>query len=187
MSDFRRRLRGAIRNVVVWGTGWAVLGFATNLVMRVTGISDAPVSVLDAGVVGLKVGLGGGIAGAAFSAFIAFVYRNRRIHDISCWRFGVGGAVVTAASMTAFIQGASLLGGGRLVEWEYMVPTLQMFAVFGFGVATTSIKLAQLGASQASDNEPVLLDFERNAPLAGGAGESLFRQRAHGEIRANRD
>jgi hypothetical protein len=170
VSNFRRRLRGAIRNIAVWGIGWSVLGFAANMLMRMTGIVDAPVSVVDAAVVGLKIGLGGGIAGAAFSAFIAFAYRNRRIQDISSLKFGVGGAVVTAASITGFVQGASLLGGGRLIEWEYMQPTLAMFSLFGFGVAAISMRLAQLATSRAPDSEKVLLDDGRSASLASGAG-----------------
>ena len=93
MSDFRRRLRGAIKNTLVWGIGWAGLGFVATMVLRMTGIADAPVSVPDALGMGLKIGVGGGIAGAAFSAFTAFVYRNRRIQDISWLKFGVGGAI----------------------------------------------------------------------------------------------
>ena len=71
MSDFRRRLRGTIGNVVVWGIGWSVLGFTTHMLLRITGIVDAPVSVFDAVGLGLKIGVGGGIAGAAFSAFLS--------------------------------------------------------------------------------------------------------------------
>ncbi|MES2176896.1 MAG: hypothetical protein V4550_03440 [Gemmatimonadota bacterium] len=142
-------MRGTIKNTVIWGIGWAVLGFATNMVMRTTGIINAPISVFDSAVVGLKVGLGGAIAGVAFSAFIAFAYRNRRIQEISWLKFGVGGAVVTVASITIFVQGASLLGGGRLIEWHYMQSTLAMFAAFGFSVAAISMKLAQLAQVRA--------------------------------------
>lgn len=149
MSNFLRRLRGTIGNVVVWGLGWAVLGFASTLVLRMTGIVDPPVSLLEAAVIGLKIGLGGGIAGAGFSAFIAFAYRDRRLQDISWLRFGFGGAVVTAVSITGFVQGASVLGGGGLVEWEYMHPTLTMFAIFGFSAAAASMKLAQLSTEPA--------------------------------------
>ncbi len=171
MSDLLRRVRGAIGNVVVWGIGWSVLGFAANMAMRMTGIIDAPVSVVDAAVVGLKIGLGGGIAGAAFSAFIAFAYRNKRIQDISWLKFGLGGAVVTAASITAFVQGASLLGGGRLIEWQYMNPTVGLFAVFGFGVAAVSMKLAQSKTPRSPDREELLLAISDQL----GAGGHLHR------------
>ena len=187
MSDFLRRLRGAIGNVVVWGIGWTVLGFATNLVMRMTGIVDAPVSVLDAAVVGLKVGLGGAIAGTAFSAFIAFAYRNRRLEDISWLKFGLGGAVVTAVSIAGFVNGASILGGGGLVPWRYMNPTLAMFAVFGFGAAAISMKLAQSAASRAPDGDAVLPDDERRAELTSGAGAVPLPQRSRAEVAAQRD
>ena len=147
---------------MVWGIGWAVLGFAANMVMRMTGIVETTVSVLDAAGIGLKIGIGGGIAGAAFSAFIAFAYRNRRIKDISWLKFGFGGAVVTAASITGFVQGASLLSGSGLVPWRYMNPTLAMFTVFGFGVAAISVKLAQ-SASRGPASEERLLEDERTA------------------------
>ena len=140
-----RRLRGTIGNVVVWGIGWAVLGFATNIVMRLTRIIDAPVSVIDAAVVGLKIGLGGGVAAMAFSTFIAVAYRDRRVQDISWLKFGAGAALITVASIAAFVNGASILGGGGLVPWRYAYPTLSMFAVFGFVAAAGSMKLAQLG------------------------------------------
>ncbi|MEQ1692812.1 MAG: hypothetical protein ABMA00_16090 [Gemmatimonas sp.] len=183
MTDFRRRLRGTIKNALVWGVGWSVLGFAATMVLRITGIVDAPVSVPDAVTMGLKIGLGGGIAGTAFAAFIAFRYRNRRIQDISWWKFGIGGAVVTAVSITGFVQSASLLGGSGLVPWRYMNPTLPMFAVFGFSVAAISVKLAQWATSR--DDE--FLGEEHNAQLAAGAGAVPLPQRARAEVNARAD
>lgn len=151
MSVLRRRVRGIVGNTVVWGVGWAVLGFAAHLVLRQTGVIAGPVAMYDAALVGLKVGVGGGIAGAAFAAVIALVYRHRRLQDIQGWKFGGGGAVVTAVSITGFVQGASVLGGGSLVEWEYMQPTLTLFTVFGFTVAALSLKVAQWAAVRDAD------------------------------------
>jgi hypothetical protein len=187
VSEFRRRFRGTIRNAVVWGIAWAVLGFATQLVLRITGVIDAPVSVLDAVGIGLRVGVGGAIAGTAFSSFIVATYRNRRIRGISCLKFGVGGAVVTTISITGFIQGASLLGGGGVVPWRYLDSTLAMFAVFGFGAAAISMKLAQLATSRALGSEEVSLDDERSAQLASDAGAVPFQRRAHSEVNGRRD
>jgi hypothetical protein len=149
---------------MVWGTGWAVLGFATNIVMRLTGIIDAPVSMIDAAVVGLKIGLGGGIAAMAFSTFIAVAYRDRRIQDINWLKFGAGGAVITAASIAAFVNGASVLGGGGLVPWRYTYPTLSLFAVFGFVAAAGAMKLAQSAKSRDPDGGELLLDAYRAPP-----------------------
>lgn len=184
MSALRRRMRGTIRNAAVWGIGWVVLGFAATMVMRMTGIVDAPVLVFDALEIGLKIGVGGGIAGAAFSAFIAFAYRHRRIQDISWLKFGVGGAVVTTVSITGFVQGASVLGGSGLVPWRYMNPTLGMFAVFGFGAAAISMKLAQWATSRVPDPEAILIDDELSAQLASGAGAVPLQQRARAEVNA---
>lgn len=166
-SDFRRRVRGTIGNVVVWGMGWTVLGFAATMVLRMTGMVDGPVSLSEVATMGLKIGVGGAIAGAGFSAFIALAYRNRRIKDITWWKFGIGGAVVTAASITGFVQAASVLGGGGLVPWRYMNPTLAMFAAFGFGAAALSVKLAQM--AQTPKDEDPQLDDERIATLTSGA------------------
>lgn len=184
MSAFRRRLRGAISTALVWGIGWAMLGFAATLAMRLTGIVDAPVSELDAAGIGLKIGVGGGIAGAAFSAFIAVTYRDRRIQDISWLKFGVGGAVVTALSITAFVQGASLLGGSGLVPWRYMNPTLGMFAVFGFSVAAISMKLAQLATSQSAGREEIPLEDERSVELGSGDGMVPLQHGSRAEVEA---
>ena len=170
MSNFGRRFRGTISNAAVWGVSWTVLGFAATMVMRMTGIVDAPVSVPDALVTGLKIGLGGGIAGTAFSAFIAFRYRNRNIQDISWLKFGLGGAVVTAVSINTFVQAASLLGGGGLVPWRYAAPTTALFSVFGFGVAALSMKLAQWTTLRAPNSDDALPDGQRSVRLASGDG-----------------
>jgi hypothetical protein len=160
-----------------------VLGFAANMVMRMTGVVDQPVSLLDAAIVGLKIGLGGAIAGTAFSAFIAFAYRNRRIQDISWVKFGIGGAIVTAVAITGFVQGASILGGGGLVPWRYMNSTLGLFAAFGFGAAAVSMKLAQRAAAQTPTLPP---DDESPSQLASGAGAIPLQQRARANVDAQR-
>jgi len=180
-------VRGTIGNVLVWGIGWTMLGFVATMLLRITGVVDAPVSVPDALGIGLKIGLGGGIAGTAFSAFITFAYRHRRIQDISWWRFGVGGAVVTAASITAFVQGASLLSGSGLVPWRYQQSTLAMFALFGFGIAALSVKLAQLAPSRASDGGDALLEGTPDARLDVGAGAVPWERQVGSQVHVQRD
>jgi hypothetical protein len=176
VSNFLRRLRGAIGNTLMWVIGWTVLGFVTMLAYRMTGVAGAPGTIFDAALIGLKIGLGGGIAGTAFSLFIALAYRNRRIQEISALKFGVGGALVTAAAITAFVQGASILGGGGLVEWEYMVPTVPMFAVFGFVAAAASMKLAQIATRTSGDDEA-----GQGGQLGSGADAMPLRQRSRAE------
>lgn len=144
MSTLLRRLRGALGNTAVWGIGWTALGTTANLLLQLTGVISGPVSLSAALWTGLKIGVGGCIAGAAFSAFIAYAYRERRLHDISWVAFAASAAAVTALSITAFVQGASLLSGSGFVPWRYMNPTLPMFAVFGFTAAALSMRMAQL-------------------------------------------
>lgn len=151
MPDFRRLVRGTVKNVLVWGIGWTVLGFGATLVRMMFGQIGAPTSLSGAMVWGFKIGLGGGIAGAAFSAYIAYAYRRRSIQGISWLKFGIGGALATVLSITAFLQGASLLSGSGLIPWRYMQSTTAMFAVFGFCVAAASIKVAQSATARDED------------------------------------
>ncbi len=187
MSNIRRRLRGALRNAVVWGIGWGILGFATTMLVRMTGLVDAPVSVLDAIGTGIKVGVVGGIAGTAFSAFIALVYRNRRIQDISWWRFGLGGSAVTTVGMTGLMEGASLLSGGGFVPWNLISYDVASFVVFGFGAAAISIKFAQLATSLGATADEAILDERRSADqLTSGDGATPLIQRARPDVSPER-
>jgi hypothetical protein len=183
MSDVLTRMRGIVGNAMVWSVGWAVLGFGTQLILRSTGVIEAPVSVPEAAIVGLKVGVGGGIAGAAFSAFIAFAYRNRRLQDISWAKFGVGSAVMTALSITGFVQSASLLGGGNLIEWKYMHPTLEIFTAFGFSAAALSMKVAQAAARR----EALAFGDSQSAELGSGAAAETVTPRAPAAVQSARD
>lgn len=182
MPDFRRLIRGTIKNALVWGIGWTVLGFAATMLRKLTGNVDTPMTAFDVMIVALKIGLGGGIAGAAFSAYIAYAYRRRDIRGISWLKFGIGGAVATAVSITAFVQSASVLGGGGLVPLRYLLPTTAMFAAFGFCVAAVSIKVAQSTKSQPPDSDDALFKSEARPSLpfarADDTTPSTIRERS---------
>ena len=149
--------------VAVWGVSWAVLGFATHLMMRMAGVIRSQEPLTDALILSLKIGMGGVIAGAACSAYLIVAYRNRSLADIRWSRFALAGAAVAAASIAGFVQASSLLGGGKLIEWEYMNPTLLMFSGFGFIAAGLSVKLAQQPPCGDADSDPLALGEQQTS------------------------
>ena len=88
-----RRLKAVIGNALVWGVAWFLAGFAiftTILLIR----QPQTAGWLDVLGMAIKFGVIGGVAGTAFSTFIAWRYRGRRLSEISWIKFGIGGGVV---------------------------------------------------------------------------------------------
>lgn len=141
--DIVRRLSGAFRNAVVWGSAWFILASATTVALR--GMDGVPAGIVlgDAIVIGVKVGFIGGIAGAAFAGFISFLYRGRRLSDISWVRFGVGGGIVAGTLVPAFLVAGNLLSGDGFPSPPTILDDLLMAAAFGAVAAGGSMKLAQ--------------------------------------------
>lgn len=138
-----RRLRGAVGNAVVWGAGWATLGFAVFATLKVAGVLPAEASWLDAVTLAAKVGIVGGVAGTAFSAAVGLLYRGRRLSDISAVRFGVGGGIMAGLFVPAFFQAMNLLTGDGLVPLGLILDDVAWAVVFGGIAAGASLKLAQ--------------------------------------------
>ena len=181
MSNIRRRLRGIVGNAVVWGIGWGLLGFVTTFALGLTGVIER-VWWLDAVGMGIRIGVVGGIAGAAFSAFIALAYRGRRIQDISPLRFGIGGALVSAVGLPLFMQTMNVLSGDGPVPWQHIRGDVLMLAAFGGVAAAFSLKLAQVAARRAPDIEVGPLgEPERADLLPAGGGEIPVRQRTRSD------
>jgi hypothetical protein len=138
-----RRLRGAIGNAVVWGAGWATLGFTVFATLKLTGILPAEASWLDAVTLAAKLGIVGGVAGTAFSAVIGLLYRGRRLSDISAVRFGAGGALMAGLFVPVFFQAMNVLSGHGLVPMGLVLDDVAWAMAFGGIAAGASLKLAQ--------------------------------------------
>jgi hypothetical protein len=138
-----RRLRGAVGNAVVWGAGWATLGFAVFATLKVAGILPAEASWLDAVTLAAKLGIIGGVAGTAFSAVVGLLYRGRRLSDISAVRFGAGGALMAGLFVPAFFQVMNLLTGDGLVPMGLVLDDILWAMAFGGIAAGASLTLAQ--------------------------------------------
>jgi hypothetical protein len=152
-DDRFRPLRATLRNAVVWGIGWALAGLAVFATLRLTGILSRG-SLLDGLGLAVRFGVWGGLAGVVFSSFIRFVYRGRRLADISWVRFGLAGGVLTGVLVPLALQALNLLSGDGLVAWSVVTDDAVLTALFGAVAAGGSLKLAQMAEALASRREP---------------------------------
>lgn len=165
-DNISRRLRGAIGNAVVWGAGWTVAALAVFAVLKVAGILSPSVIWLDSLLVAARFGFMGGIAGAAISPVISFLYRGRRLRDIRAVRFGIGGGIAAGLFVPAFLQAMNVLSGGAPVPMEVIMDDGLLAALFGAVAAGGSLKLAQRA-------NPLLTGGSQDRPGLLGSGDNL--------------
>lgn len=138
-----KRLRGAVGNAVMWGAGWAALGFAAFAALKVTGNLPESALWIDSLLVAARFGFIGGIVGGAFSAFVGILYRGRRLSEIRALRFGIGGGIMAGLFVPVFLQTMNLLSGDGLVPMQLVLDDGLFAAVFGAVAAGGSLMLAQ--------------------------------------------
>jgi hypothetical protein len=164
------RLRAAFRNSLVWAAVWGTFGTGVASVMRLIDRIPFGRALLDGLGMGIRIGVVGAIAGAAFFAFIAVAYRGKRLAEISWVRFGIGAAIVAGLFVPGFLQTMNLLTGGELVPWRLVFDDLVLSAVFGGITAAGTMILAQRDEAAHPVTVEDLLDrMEREAIAAGGA------------------
>jgi MFS family permease len=154
---------------MVWGVVWGTFGTAVATVMRLIDKIPFGYAVLDGIGMGIRIGVMGGIAAAAFFAFISVAYRGKRLADISWVRFGIGGAIVAGLFVPGFLQTMNLLTGGPLVPWHLLFDDLVLSAVFGGITAGGTMLLAQRNEAAHPVTVEDLLNRMEQESL--GAGE----------------
>jgi hypothetical protein len=177
------RLRATIRNSVVWGIGWGIIGTAVATAMRL--IDKIPVghAVLDGIGMGIRIAVIGAISGAAFFAFIGIAYRGKRLKEISWRRFGLGGLVVAGLFVPAFLQTMNLLTGGELVAWNLLSDDFVFSALFGGITASGTMILAQRAEAAHPVTVQELLDrMERQSLGEGAAAPSRKPERSRAAL-----
>jgi hypothetical protein len=172
-----RRLKAIFRSAVAWGVTWGALGSVWATLMRIGDNIPFPMAILDGIGMGIRIGFGGGLAGAAFATFISLAYRGRKLGEISTVKFGVGAAIFAGAFIPVWMQTMSLISGGGLVPFNLIDTDIIYSALFGGITAAGTMALAKRDAAQnpelSSGNDPDLLNRG-----AGGWTESAARDQA---------
>jgi hypothetical protein len=148
MSDEKKpsRFRAILKNAIVWGAGWGILGAAVASIIRLTDNIPLLHAILDGIGMGVRIGVVGGITGAAFAAFISVAYRGKRLSEINWLKFGLGGLVLGGLFVPAFLETMSLLTGGGFVPFKLISDDILMSALFGGITAAGTMRLAQHGS-----------------------------------------
>ena len=164
------RLRGTIRNSVVWGVAWGTFGTGVASIMRLIDKIPFGHALLDGLGMGIRIGVMGAVAGAVFFAYISLAYRGKRLSEISWPRFGLGGAIVAGLFVPAFLQTMNLLSDGALVPWHLVADDFLYSALFGGITAAGTMLLAQRDEAAHPVTVEQLLDRMERESL--GAGEA---------------
>lgn len=170
------RLRATFRNSVVWAVVWGAFGTAVASVMRLIDKIPFGYALLDGLGMGIKIGVMGGIAGAAFFAFISVAYRGKRLSEISWPLFGIRAAVVVGLFVPGFLQTMNLLTGGSLVPWHLVADDFLLATFFGGITAAGTMILAQRDEAAHPVTVEELLDRMENESLS--AGEAVEYRKA---------
>ena len=166
------RLRATIRNSVVWGVIWGAFGTAVASAMRISDNIPLPWAIVDGVGMGIRIGIVGGIAGAAFFAFMRVAYRGKRLSEISWLPFGIGGAIVAGLFVPSMMEAMSLFTGGGIVPWRLVADDFVLSAVFGGITAAGTMILAQRHeAKHPVTVEDLLGRMDRDSIGAGAATE----------------
>lgn len=164
-----RRLRAVFRTAVTWGVAWGALGSAVAALIRLSDKIPFGLALLDGIGMGVRIGVVGAIAGAAFSTFIGVAYRGKRLAEISALRFGIGGAILAGLVVPAWMQTMNLLTGGGLVPLNLITDDIVLSAAFGGIVAAGTMILAQ--RDEAKNPAPVEDPSDSMEPQSLGPGE----------------
>jgi hypothetical protein len=172
MSDESRfkRFRAVLKNAVVWGVSWGALGTAVATLMRLGDNISPGFALLDGIGMGIRIGVVGALAGAAFSTFISLAYRGKNLGEISWKRFGTGGAILAGVFVPVWMQSMNLLSGGGLVPFNLIGDDIVLSAVFGGITAAGTMFLAKKDAASNPDIADEALDDIDSRLLNTGVG-----------------
>jgi hypothetical protein len=170
MSDENkgRRRRAVFKNAVMWGVTWGALGSAVATVFRLNDKIPFGHAVMDGIGMGVRIGVVGALAGAAFSAFISVAYRGKRLAEISWARFGIGGAILAGLFVPTWLETASILTGGGLVPLNLVTDDIIFSTVFGGITAAGTMILAQRHEAKNPVTVDELLERMENQSLGPG-------------------
>lgn len=136
MSEWRRRIRGAIGMGLTWAAAWFGAGMVLLVIVGV-GAADVPFP--------LFFGLLGFLAGATFSGILGVTEGHRRFDEMSLPRFAIWGAV--GGSLLGVVVALAAVGGDPTGA---ILGLGSLFALAGAGSAAGTLALARRAEDRKS-------------------------------------
>jgi hypothetical protein len=180
MSEWKRRLRGAVGSAVIWGVACAGAFLAGYLVMGALGRLDGGLGLLDGIGMAIRVGVMGGIAGGAVATLIGFMYRGRRLATIDWRRFGLAAGLTTAVFVPVFMQSMNLLSGDGMVPWDRIDGDALFMGICGGIIAAGTMKLAQRADAVAARHGGLAARTDGELPQPAAGSSSRIARAADG-------
>lgn len=169
---FLRRLRGAVRNALVWGASWFTAGLV--LLVPIHLLDLLPVSNPWTVILSFSGNLGvvGFLVGGGFSAYLSLAYRNRLLLEIKAGRFALAGAVV-AVLLSPIVGHVAVASSGLGASLGDLVAGGVFPAVMGGITAAATIKLAQNASRRLARPAAEQLEAEQQEALALLNGDAV--------------
>ena len=141
---FRKRLRAAAQNAVLWGAGFFVASVSLFTLRLALGFAPEGIGFLDGVGMGIRNAFWGGICGLAFSAAVGLRFTGRRLAEIRWLPFTLGSAVGIGLFVPLALQALNVLGGEGMIPWRHVTDDALWTGIFGGIAGGLTLKLAQL-------------------------------------------
>ena len=144
---------GAVRNGLLWAAGWAGACLLAFGVMWLAGRVHPEVTWPMVAFLAARIAFWGALTGSFFWGVLALLerlHRARPVATISSARFGILGAVASAAFVPFTMQLFNLVSGDGLAAWHDVLDDLAWVMPLGGLAAVVTLKLAQRRARRVS-------------------------------------
>ena len=145
--------RGALRNGMLWAVGWSAACLLAFSIMWMAGGVNPKVTPFMVLFLAFRFAIWGALAGAFFWGLMALLEhlgRSRPPAELSSARFGILGAIATAAFVPLTMQLFNLISGDGLARWADVLDDIVWVMPLGGAAAVATLKLAQRRARKAA-------------------------------------
>ena len=148
MSQWQRRIRGAVGMGLTWALAWALVGLLIGVTSNLLpGLPwDAFFEVFDAPLPALAIP--GFVGGALFSMVLGIAGRRRRFAELSLPRFAawgaVGGLLLSLVPAAMVAVGLARLGSGAPGVWQLTAVISGPLILLSAASATGTLALARM-------------------------------------------
>ena len=136
------RFRGSVRNAVLWGIGFGVVGLVVSL-LAVEGVGAATPRWQIVLSLAVRFAIFGAICGTVFWWVTGLLFERKAFARLGRLPVFACGALGTAIFVPLFLQTLNLLSGDGPVAWHLVVDDAVWAFFFGGGAALGSLELAR--------------------------------------------